>query len=122
MPLVDQVKYYAFGWDCTEKNRETGIKIRATCDDDATVQKFYLAASLLLNRWPDLFQDSPKNLETYHTRLIQFFSGMKIQASPASSDQHYIEVTGEAGLKEGELKLIADKSLVIFDANFVIVE
>ena len=103
LPLFEQAKYYAFGWDCTEKSRETGIKIRATCADDNTVQKFNLAASLILNRWPDLFKDNPENLEAYHARLIQFFSGMKIQASPVGSDQHFIQVSGNAELKEGEL-------------------
>jgi hypothetical protein len=103
LPLLSKVQFYAVGWDCDENTLQTAFKIRGTCADQATVQQLHLAASLSLNHWPELFQDDPEKLEAYHARLIKFFSEMKMMASPADGDQHFLHVDAEAPLNKGEL-------------------
>jgi hypothetical protein len=106
-PLAEKVHYYAAGLDCTEKARHAGIRIRGTCADQDAVQQLHLAASLALNRWPDLFQTEAQVdrdiVAAYYPRILKFFSGVKIQPSAPDSDQHFVQVEGDGELKEGEL-------------------
>jgi hypothetical protein len=63
----------------------------------------YLAAAVLLNRWPEVFKDEPENLEKYHSQLLQFFAGIKFQPSPPDADEHFLDVSAQTPLKSGEL-------------------
>jgi hypothetical protein len=102
-PLFEQVHYYAIGCDWTEQNDQAGIQIHATCADQDAVGKLHLAASIVLNKWPELFEDHDEDYAKYSDRIFQVFSSLKIQPSPDRGNQHFLHATTEVAVEKQEL-------------------
>ncbi len=102
-PLVEKAKYCAIGCDWTERSRRAGIRMRATCEHQDEVKPLHHAAMVFLNRWSELFEGQDKEYEKDHTRILQFFSSVKVQPSPAGGEQHFVHAKAEVAVKDQEL-------------------
>ncbi len=66
-PLIEEVKYYAFGWDWTEKSPTDGSPKCAARAQSRTSPRLHLSASTLLARWPDFVpeQNRPRKWRSH---------------------------------------------------------
>jgi beta-lactamase regulating signal transducer with metallopeptidase domain len=113
-PLFEKTKYFAIGWDCTERSKRAGIRMRGTCADHDAVKDLHLASSLLMNRWPDVCQDDDEAFVKNHARILRSLSSVKIQPSRADGDQHFLQVSAEVTLKEQEVLEVLRSIFVVF--------
>jgi beta-lactamase regulating signal transducer with metallopeptidase domain len=103
-PLLEKATCYAAGWDWTQKGERMGVQVRGTGADHGNVAQLHLAASMLLNKWPDLFLASDDALiGDYYRRILQFFASVKLEPSPAGGDKHFVHASAEVSLKEQEV-------------------
>jgi len=108
-PLLEKVNYYAAGCDWRQASQRMGIQVRGTCSDEETVGECQLAASMLLNQWPDLFLHDAELpfggdlFEKHHKRILQFFSSVQIKTSPLVGEHYYVHATAAGTLSEQEL-------------------
>jgi hypothetical protein len=103
IPLTEKAQFYAFGADWLESGKSAGMRMRVTCTQKESVRDMHLAASVLLNRWPEMFLENSEAFVKFHRSLLQLFSSINLQPSPADGDQHYVQLEAAVPFEEGEL-------------------
>lgn len=94
-PLFEKTRFIAVGLDWTERDSRTGLRVRATCADQATVKEVHLAAMTAIAYWPSLLLDAGEPLAKYHKRMLQLFSTLKVQPSAPAAEAQFIEATAD---------------------------
>jgi hypothetical protein len=102
VPLLENVKYYAAGWDWSPKSRRTAVQIHGTCADREAVAPLGLAARALLARAPELLPDPDELFGKYQDQVLQMINGARLQTSPADGDQPFVHATIEGPLTARE--------------------
>ncbi|HEX4142150.1 MAG TPA: hypothetical protein VHY91_01260 [Pirellulales bacterium] len=102
VPLLENAKYYAAGWDWSQKSQRTAVQVHGTCADREAVAALELAARALLERAPELLPSPDELFGKYQDQVLQMISGARLEASPAGGDGHFVHVTIEGPLTEKE--------------------
>lgn len=99
-PLLKNVKYYAGGWDWSQKSQRTAVQIHATCADHEAVATLELAVRALLKQSPELLPSPDEVFGKYQDQVLQMISSARLQTSPADGDGHFVHATLEGPLTE----------------------
>ncbi len=101
-PLLENVKYYAAGWDWLEGSQRTAIQVQGTCADQATVAALELAAATLFKQSPELLSNPDEQFGKYQDRVLGLISNARLLTSSADGDQHFVRARSEGPLTEQE--------------------
>jgi hypothetical protein len=65
---------------------------------------------ILLNKWPEMFvAGQEETFSQHHKRILQFFSGIKIEPSKSDGAGHFVHARAEGTLSaEGMLGLLRE--------------
>jgi hypothetical protein len=99
-PLLENVKYYAGGWDWSPKTQRTAVQIHGTCADRETVAALEAAARALLKQSPELLPPPDDGFGKYQDQVLQMISNARLETSPADGDGHFVHATIEGPLTE----------------------
>jgi beta-lactamase regulating signal transducer with metallopeptidase domain len=101
-PLFEKTRYVGLGLDWTERGNRTGLHVRATCADQATVKEVHLAAMTAIAYWPSLLLDGGEAVAKYHKRMLQLFATLKVQPSADGVGAHFVEATADVSWEPQE--------------------
>lgn len=97
VPLFEKTQVVAVGLDWTEKSNRTGVRVRATCAEQADVKEVHLAAMTAIAYWPVFLLEGGEPLAKFHKRVLQLFSTLKVTPSAAGGDSHYLDAAADVG-------------------------
>ncbi len=100
VPLWENAKYYAAGWDWSPKSQRTAVQVHGTCADREAVASLETAARALLKQAPQLLPDPKELFGKYQDQVLQMISAARLETSPADGDGHFVHATIEGPLTE----------------------